>query len=62
MQTIPGKSSYYCFTPDGDSLKMKNISNERINNVRKFNDPKVPKQTTSYQTGKYIAYYYDKVW
>ena len=40
---------------------MKSISNDKIN-VHKFNDPKLPQDPTTYQTGKYIECYFDKVW
>ena len=62
VQTVPDKHSYHCFITDGDSCIMKNISNDKVNDVHKFNDPKLPKHPITYQTGKYIACYYDKAW
>ena len=62
MQTVAGTHSYNCFIPDGDSLIMKGISNDTINDVHKFNDPKLLQNLTTYQLGKYIACYYDKNW
>ena len=61
MQTVPGTRSYHCFIPDGDSLIMKRISSDTINDVHKFNDPKLLRNLTIYQSGKYIACYYDKI-
>ena len=61
MQTVPGTCSYHCFIPDGDSLIMKRISSDTINDVHKFNDPKLLQNPTIYQPGKYIACYYDKI-
>ena len=40
VQTVPGTRSYHCFIPDGYSPIMKIISNDTINYVNKFNDPK----------------------
>ena len=62
MQTVPGASSYHCFIPDGDSLVMKRISSDTINDAHKFNDPKLLLNPTTYQPEKYIACYYDKIW
>ena len=62
VQTVPGICSYHCFIPDGDSLIMKRISSDTINDVHKFNDPKLLRNPTIYQPGKYIACYYDKIW
>ena len=59
---IHGTCSYHCFIPDGDSLIMKRISSDTINDVHKFNDPKLLRNPTIYQPGKYIACYYDKIW
>ena len=39
VQTVPGTCSYHCFIPDGDSLIMKRISSDTINDVHKFNAP-----------------------
>ena len=39
VQTVPGTRSYHCFIPDGDSLIMKRISSDTINDVHKFNAP-----------------------
>ena len=61
VQTVPGTRSYHCFIPDGDSLIMKRISSDTINDVHKFNDPKLLQNPTIYQPGKYIACYYDKI-
>ena len=41
---------------------MKRISNDTINDVHKFNDSKLLRNLTTYQPGKYIACYYDKIW
>ena len=41
VQTVPGTCSYHCFIPDGDSLIMKRITSNTINDVHKFNDPKL---------------------
>ena len=41
VQIVPGTRSYHCFIPDGDSLIMKRISSDTINDVHKFNDPKL---------------------
>ena len=62
VQTAPGTHSYHCFIPDGDSLIMKRISNDTTNDVHKFNDPKLPKNPTTYQPGKYNACCYLKIW
>ena len=36
---LPGTRSYRCFLPDRDSLIMKRISSDTINDVHKFNAP-----------------------
>ena len=41
---------------------MKRISSDTINDIHKFNDPKLLQNPTMYQPGKYIACYYDKMW
>ena len=61
VQTVPGTCSYHCFIPDGDSLIMKRISSDTINDVHKFNDPKLLQNPTIYKPGKYIACSYDKI-
>ena len=60
-QTVPGTCSHHYFIPDGDSLIVTRISSDTINNVHKFNDPKLLQNPTIYQPGKYIACYYDKI-
>ena len=40
---------------------MKRISSYTTNDVHKFNDPKLLRNPTTYQPGKYIACYYDKI-
>ena len=40
---------------------MNRISSDTINDVHKFNDPKLLQNPTIYQPGKYIACYYDKI-
>ena len=62
VQTVPGTCSYHSFIPDGDSLTMNRISSDTINDVHKFNDPKLLRNPTIYQPGKYNACYYDKIW
>ena len=62
VQMVSGTLSYHCFIPDGDSLIMKRISNDTINDAHKFNDPKLPKNPATYQPGNYIVCYYGKVW
>ena len=44
------------FTPDGDSHIIERIY------VHKFNDPKLLRNPTTCQLGKYIACYYVKIW
>ena len=51
--------SYYSrwrFSYNRENLKFK------INDVHKFNDPKLRRNPTTCQLGKYIACYYDKIW
>ena len=62
VQTVHGTHSYCCFIPDGDSLIIKRISSDTINDVHKFNDSKPLRNPTTYQPGKYIACYCDKIW
>ena len=40
---------------------MKIISSDTINDVHKFNDPKLLRNHTMYEPRKYIACYYDKI-
>ena len=40
---------------------MKIISSDTINDVHKFNDPKLLRNPTMYEPRKYIACYYDKI-
>ena len=61
VQTVPGTCSYHCFIPDVDSLIMKRMSSNTINDVHKFNDCKLLGNPTIYQPGKYTACYYDKI-
>ena len=60
VQTVPGTRSCHCFIPDGDSVIMKRISSDTIN-VHKFNDPKLLRNSSIYQPGKYNPCYYDKI-
>ena len=62
VQAVPGTHSYRCFIPDGDFFIIKRISSDTINDVHKFIDPKLLRNPTTYQLGKYIACYYDKIW
>ena len=39
VQTVLGICSHHFFIPDGDSLIMKRMSVDTINDVHKFNDP-----------------------
>ena len=57
VQTVPGTRSYHCLMK-----RMKRISSDTINDVHKFNDPKLLQNPTIYQSRKYIACYYDKIW
>ena len=41
---------------------MKRISSDTINDVDTITDPKLLRNPTTYQTGKCIACYYDKIW
>ena len=59
---LPGTFSYHCFIADGDSLIMKTISSDTINDVHEFNDPKRLPNFTIYQPGKYNPCYYNKIW
>ena len=61
VQTVPGIRSNHRFIPDEDILIIKRISNDTINDVYKFNEPKLLRQPINYQPGKYIACYY-KTW
>ena len=42
-------------------LCWRQIQNDTINDVHKFNDPKLLRNPTTYQPGKYIACCYDKI-
>ena len=54
VQTVPGTRSYHCFIPNGDSLVMKRISSDTVNDVHKFNDPTLLRNPTNCKPGKYI--------
>ena len=41
VQTIPGTRNYHCFILDGDSLIIKRISNNTMNDFCKSRDPKL---------------------
>ena len=66
VQAVPGTRSYHCFIPDGDSLTMKRILSDTINDVHKFNDPTllrnyIVKEGNSYAGqfgGKFLRTYF----
>ena len=51
-----GYTQLSAITPDGDSHIIERIY------VHKFNDPKLLRNPTTCQLGKYIACYYVKIW
>ena len=38
---------YHCLISDGDSLRMKRIFSDTVNNAHKFNDPKLLRNPTT---------------